>query len=142
MEKEKKLDGKKVLQKLKDEGISTALLLIGLGGGVTIMRLAKGVSSNPWVLPAVAFVSGFGARLLVDNSTVKDIASGVMLAGGADAAKKGLDLLGTKVPALAQITGPVGGSIPALSGPDMAPPMLRPSSLRGTDMASPAMLRG
>lgn len=115
----------KILTKVKDEGISTLLLLIGLGTGVTIMRLAKNSVPNQWLLPAGAFTAGFITKLLSGNATVKDIGTGIMLAGGADAAKKGLDLAATKIPALAQVSD----ALPSLSGP--TPAYIVPQSLRG-----------
>jgi hypothetical protein len=115
-----------ILKQIKDEGISTALLLIGLGTGVTIMQLAKSKVPNPWLLPAGAFAAGFAVKLFVKNASAKDIATGIMLAGGGDIAKKGLDLAATKIPALAQISN----ALPALSGPG-GQAYITPQSLRG-----------
>jgi len=109
------------ISKAKDELISAALITLGLAGGSAIMKLAGPKLPSPWITPAVAFATGLGLRIFMDDENVKDIAGGVMVAGAADGLKKGFTLLLQKVPALAAFVDPINSYIPQLSGPSYQP---------------------
>jgi hypothetical protein len=93
-----------------------------------LMKLASDYVPG-WLTPLVAIGIGFGARLVFDNSTVKDIGTGVMIAGVIDGTKKVLGKFTPTVPAL----GPVNNAIPSLSGPGGEPVYYGfiPQQLRG-----------
>lgn len=97
---------------VKNELIDAGAASTGVVGGSMLMKLAADYVPG-WLAPLAAIGIGFGARLLSDNSTVKDIGTGVMIAGVIDGTKKVLGKFAPNVPMLAQ----VNNAIPSLSGP-------------------------
>lgn len=102
------------LKSAVDEMIGSA----GAGAGVVaaslLMKMANG-KMNPWLIPAIALVAGYGIRLVASNETLKDVGTGMLIAGTLDGTKKVLTQFST-LPGAAQINA----SIPSLSGADEA----------------------
>lgn len=98
------------LQSVKDEGLGSLTAAAGVIAGSLLMKMASG-RINPWIVPAIGLVGGYAARLM-GNDTVKDLGTGLLIAGTMDLTKKGLNALGEKVPFAANIAE----NIPTLSG--------------------------
>ncbi len=116
------------LQSAKDEALGSLVASAGVIAGSLVMKMASG-RINPWIVPLIGLAGGYAARLM-GNDTVKDVGTGLLIAGTMDLTKKGLEALGEKVPFAANIAA----NIPTLSG--MGEPMMfedtfDASSLRG-----------
>lgn len=123
------------LKSAKDEAIGALAASGGLIGGSILMKMASG-KINPWLVSAVGLVAGYGLRLVSDNETLKDVGTGLLVAGTLDAARKAVDTFGVNVPGLSLLSE----NIPTLSGPNdpggWSPTMYTPDfsdarSLRG-----------
>lgn len=131
------------LNSVIDEGVGAAGASAGVIGGSLLMKMAAG-KVNPWLLPLIAFGTGYGIRLISTNDTLKDVGTGLLISGVLDGTKKVLTKF--NIAALS----PINDNIPALSGGYVGEidfPVI-PGNLRGEYapaevMGNPtAMLRG
>lgn len=117
---------KVTLESAKNEAIGA----IGAGAGVVVgsyaMRMASG-KVNPWLVGLIGLIGGYGIRLMTNNETVKDVGTGLLIAGTLDIAKKTIDQFGASVPMLQTISA----NIPALSGVGEMQYQLPMAQLRG-----------
>lgn len=101
------------LKSVTDDLAGAGLASIGAIGGYFAMdqvnanfgTKADGTENKlvKWLTPAVGFGIGFGARMLTDNQNVKDISTGVIVAGWLDLIKKSLqelNITAVKVPSI------------------------------------------
>jgi len=119
---------KVTLDSAKKEGMHALLNAVGVVGGVVLMRMISAYA-NPWAVPAIGIVAGYGARL-AGSDEVREIGSGVMAAGTIVLAKKGADALASKVPFFSKISQ----TIPSLNGAyDLRGLGVNPFALRGME---------
>jgi hypothetical protein len=97
------------LKSATDELIGAGLVSSGVVAGSLAMKMASG-KLNPWLVPLIGIVGGYGIRLVTDNSNIKDVGTGLLIAGTLDLTKKALQKFGMDENVVAQ-------SIPTLSGP-------------------------
>lgn len=97
------------LKSATDELVGAGLVSTGVVAGSLAMKMAAG-KLNPWLVPLIGIVGGYGVRLVTDNNNAKDVGTGLLIAGTMDLAKKALDRFGLGSNVVAQ-------AIPTLSGP-------------------------
>ncbi len=99
------------LKSAKDEAIGALGASLGVIGGSVLMKMASG-KINPWLVSAVGLLAGYGIRLISNNETLKDVGTGLLVAGTLDAARKAVDAYGANIPGLSLLSD----NIPTLSG--------------------------
>lgn len=112
-----------------DELLGSTASAAGVIGGSIAMKLATDKKINQWLVTGIGLLAGYGIRLVAKNETLKDVGTGLLIAGTLDGAKKILNKVAGKVAALDTINA----SIPQLSGPEEVamPTGYIPSNLRG-----------
>ena len=103
---------KLTLSKAKDESVDYLIASAGAMVGITAMKMATGYGLNKWLVPFIGFAGGIAIKLVTKNPMAKSFGTGLGIAGGLDLGKKGLDFVGAKIPALANLTQ----NIPGFSG--------------------------
>jgi hypothetical protein len=129
------------LKSATDELIGSASAGAGVVAASLAMKMANG-KLNPWLIPAIALLAGYGIRLASNNEVLKDVGTGMLIAGTLDGAKKVLTRFST-LPGAETLNA----SIPSLSGVgDILQTGFIPGNLRGDYMnaevvsSSPAAL--
>jgi hypothetical protein len=114
MSKENSLLKKVTIDSALDELLGSAAAGVGVVGASIGMKALKNANVNPWLISIAAAVAGYGIRLAVKDETLKDIGTGILIAGTLDGAKKILN----KVTATNKtgIFNTINTSIPELSG--------------------------
>lgn len=123
------------LKSAKDEAIGALGASLGVVGGSVLMKMASG-KLNPWLVSALGLIAGYGIRLTSSNEMLKDVGTGLLVAGTLDVARKAVDAFGANIPGLSLLSE----NIPTLSGPN--DPSGWSSTMYTSDFGDARSLRG